>query len=100
MFMSSLIFVIVCTCGILELGQICVRLLFVSVSPLEINLSKEEGWDTIKQFNKVTFLCLSQATTWISNAIRHGLLFLCSMSRGDRWLFILLILVELLTITV
>ena len=98
MFMLSLIFEIVCS--ILELGQICVRLLFVSVSPLEINLSKEEGWDTIKQFNKVTFLCLSQATTWISNAICHGLLFLCSMSRGDRWLFILLILVELLTITV
>ena len=55
MFMLLLIFVIVC--GIL--GQIYVCLLFVSILPLEINLSKEEGWDTINQFNTVTFLCLS-----------------------------------------
>jgi hypothetical protein len=36
--------------------------------------------------------------TWISNAICHGL-FLYSMVWGEMWLFILLILRELLTIT-
>ena len=28
-----------------------------------------EGWDPIKQCNPATFLCLSQAKTWISNVI-------------------------------
>ena len=47
--------------------------LFISVLPLEIQLSRGEGWDPIKQFNLVTFLCLSQATG-ISNIICRGLL--------------------------
>jgi hypothetical protein len=38
----------------------------------EIQLS--EGLDPIKQFNSA-ILCLSQAWTWLSNAICHG--FLC-----------------------
>ena len=46
-----------------------------------------------------SFLCLSQARTWISNVICHDP-FLCSMIWGERWLFVLLILVELLTINV
>ena len=36
-------------------------------------LSREEGWDTINRFNPATFLCLSQARTWISNIICRGL---------------------------
>ena len=39
-------------------------------------------------------MCIYQASTWISNIIRHGLL-LCSVVWGDRWLYIMLILVEL-----
>jgi hypothetical protein len=34
---------------------------FVYVLPLEIQLSRGEGWDTINRFNPATFLCLSQA---------------------------------------
>ena len=48
-------------------------------------------------------LCLSPARTWISNVLCHGLLnFSVSEGerwevRGERWLFVLLILVELLS---
>ena len=38
--------------------------------------------------------------TWISNIISRGLTILCSVSYGERGLFDLLILVELLTFTV
>ena len=52
------------------------------------------GWDPNNQFNPTTILCLSKTRTWISIHL------LCSMVLGERLLFILLILVELLTITV
>ena len=39
----------------------------------QIQLSREEGWNPIKQFNPTTFLCLSQTRIWISNVICHGL---------------------------
>jgi hypothetical protein len=42
-----------------------------------------------------TFLCLSQARTWISNVICNCLL-LCSMIWCQKWLFVLLILVLIL----
>ena len=42
-------------------------------------------------------MCLSQAKTWISNVIWRGV-FLCSVSEGERWLVVLLILEELWTI--
>jgi hypothetical protein len=46
------------------------------------------GSHYINQFKPVTFLCLSQARTWISIGICHGL-FLCSMIRGkDGCLFL------------
>ena len=34
-----------------------------------IQLSRGEGWDPINWYNPATFLCLSQARTWISNVI-------------------------------
>ena len=39
------------------------------VLPLEIHLSRGDGWDTIiiNQLSPATFLCLSQARIWISN---------------------------------
>jgi hypothetical protein len=43
--------------------------LLIYVLPLEIQLSRGEGWDPINRFNPATFLCLSQARTWISNVI-------------------------------
>ena len=43
--------------------------LLIYVLPLEIQLSRGEGWDPINRFNSATFLCLSQARTWISNVI-------------------------------
>ena len=45
------------------------------VNPL--NHSPEEGRELIGWFNPATFLCLSQARTWISNVIHHGIFFLC-----------------------
>jgi hypothetical protein len=39
---------------------------------LSKQLSRGGGWDTIKRFNAATFLCLSQARTWIFNVICHG----------------------------
>jgi hypothetical protein len=52
-----------------------------------------DGWETIICLNTVTFLCLSQSMTYISNVI-WCILFCVQL------LLVLLILVELLTITV
>ena len=58
----------------------------IYVLPLEIQLSRGEGWNPINWFNPTTYVCLSQAGTWISNVICRGL-FLCSLisvkMRGD-----------------
>ena len=59
----------------------------------------QEGRVGIPRFNATTFVCLSQARTWIFNVVCCGL-FLCSVSEGERWMFVLLILVKLFTITV
>jgi hypothetical protein len=42
---------------------------------LEIQLSGGRSWDHINRFYLPTFLCLSQARTWISNGICCGLYF-------------------------
>ena len=54
---------------------------------MEIQLSRGEGWDLIDRFNIATSMCLSQARTWISNVICHGLI-ICSMIMiwSGRWL--------------
>jgi len=55
----------------------------------------------MNQFNPTTFLCLSQAMNWILIVIIcHGLFVLNEFRFDDKWLFVLLILVELITITV
>ena len=64
---------------------------------LHIQLSRVEGWDPFNWFNTDTCLCLSQARTWISN-ICCGLFVLSEFSEYERWLFVLLILVELMTV--
>ena len=54
------------------------------------------GVDSINRFNTASCLCQFQVRIRISNAICHGLfVFSCW---GERWLFVLLILVELLII--
>jgi hypothetical protein len=58
-----------------------------------VKLSEGEGWDPINRLNLTTFLCMSDARSWISNAI---CLFLHSMVWDERWFFVLMILVELL----
>jgi len=56
------------------------------------------GWVPIIRFNTATFFCLSETKTWFSNVTWRNI-FLCSVTWGERWLFVLLILVGLLTIT-
>jgi hypothetical protein len=48
-------------------------LLFIYVSPLEIQLVRGDGWDPINWFNPTTVLWLYKARTWISNAMCRGL---------------------------
>ena len=44
--------------------------------------------------------CLSQVRVWISNIIFSWSFFLCSVSYDERWLFVLLIIMELLTLLI
>ena len=66
---NSLSFIFVVECGIFEWKRICASFIFIVyllyVLPLAIQLSRGNG----SHFNPTTFLCLSQARTWISNII-------------------------------
>ena len=71
--MLSFIFMI--SCGLFELMRICGGFfyrLFIYVLLLEIQLPGQEGWNLINRFNPATILCLSQASTRISNVICCG----------------------------
>ena len=82
MFMMSFIFVIVCR--LLERKRICAGFWFrliICVFPLETHLSRWK-WNFCICFNPATFLCLSQARTWISNIICR-VFFMFSELRGE-----------------
>ena len=49
---------------------------------------------------KTLVLSAKENCNWISNVICRGLLIVCSMIWGERWLFVLLKLMRWLTITV
>ena len=49
---------------------------------------------------KTLVLSAKENYNWIPNVIRRGLLILCQRIWGERWLFVLLILMKWLTITV
>ena len=53
--------------------------------------------DAVKRFYPASFMCLEQATTWILSLYMFPFFTLYSESRGKRWLFVLLKLVEMLT---
>jgi hypothetical protein len=83
--------------SIISLCRWCCNIHFMSQTNLELCffskiISEERGWDSINWFNTATFLCLSQARTWISTQITWS--FLCSMSWDERCLFVLLISVD------
>jgi hypothetical protein len=67
---------VVIVCG-LFIYVLIVCGLFIYVLTLEIQLSREEGWDPIDRVNSMTSLCLSQDRTWISNIMSS-----CSVSEG------------------
>ena len=73
--------------------------LFISAFSVEDQVIKrEERCDHINRFKSAKFLCLSKNQDL--DFQRHmSCSFLCSMIWGQRWLFVLLVLVELLTIT-
>ena len=48
--------------------------MFIYALPLEIQFTRGEVWGPINRFKPTTFVCLSQARTWISWS------FLCSVS--------------------
>ena len=60
---------------------------------LDILLLRRGRLGPINLFDPTTFLCLSRTRIWISNVIWQGL-FLCLMIWGERWLFILIILMN------
>ena len=72
--------------------------LYIYVLLLEIQLSRVEGWDPINWFDPATFLCLSQTLTWVSIITCHVLFVSGDFSQNERWLLVLLLLVELMTI--
>ena len=71
-----LLFNFVIICGIFKWRWIYAGVcLCVYVLPLEIQLSRRDGWDTIKRFNTAILLCLSQAKTWVPNRMCRGIFF-------------------------
>jgi hypothetical protein len=58
-------------------GQVFHR--FINILQIEIQLSKREGWDSVNRYDPATFVCLFQASTWISSFI-FSYPFLCSVS--------------------
>jgi hypothetical protein len=80
-------FIFVTVCGNFEWKRICAVFffyrLFIYVMQLEIQLSREEGWDLINWFNPTICLCLSQARICISNVICRGLF--CVQWLQLRW---------------
>jgi hypothetical protein len=73
--------------------NLCRYFLVCLFMPLEIQLSRMEGFDPINWFRHTTFLCLFHAGKSWSFVFSE-------FSLGERWLFVLLILMALLTITV
>ena len=65
--------------------------------PLEIQLSRRERWDPINMLKPATYMCPSQRKTWISNVICRSFFV---FSQEERWLLVLLILVEVMIITI
>ena len=66
--------------------------------PWRSNYQVGECCDPIIWFNPPTLLCLSPERIWISNSVM--LFFWCSMIWCESWMFVLMILVELLIIAV
>ena len=81
-----------------SLCVICAGFLYIHVLLLEIQLSRVERWDPINWFDPATFLCLSQTLTWVSIVTCHVLYVSGEFSQNERWLLVLLLLVELMTI--
>jgi hypothetical protein len=63
---------------------------------LEIQLSRWEGWDPVNRLNHTPCVCLSQATTWISNALRKNVFYTTSgnLRKGSDILYRLMIEVK------
>ena len=64
------LFIFLIVCVLFEWKRICAGFLyrlFISVLLLEFQLSRWEGWDLMNRFNPTIYVCLSQASIWISN---------------------------------
>ena len=97
MFMLTFIFMIVC--GLFEWKWIWSGF-FLSFVNIYIAVGDPIINDTmvINRINTAIYMCLSPSRTMIPKDIGRSL-FLCLMVWGERWLLVLLTLVELLTIT-
>jgi len=67
--------VIVCSLFAVESYLYRFFIVCLYVLPLEIQLSRVEGFDFIKRFNPAIYVRLSQARTYISNIMCRGLMF-------------------------
>ena len=70
--------VVIIVCDLFEWKQICADLLSLFIKYINVwnPVFKSQVYlDPINRFNHITFLCLSQARTWISNIICCGLFF-------------------------
>jgi hypothetical protein len=84
MFMLSFIFVTVCC--LFELKRIWTFFLIIYLylnSCWSSNYQEGKPWDPINQFGSVICEFISQARTWIANAICHGLLFVFNELRWE-----------------
>ena len=75
---------VVIVCSLFEWKRICAGFfrLFIYVLPLEIQLSRGEGWGPINHCNLPIFLYLSQDWRWISNVICRGVFCMLAEFRG------------------
>jgi hypothetical protein len=77
---------------VFSLSQCTTFALFCVCSVIAVvPISWGEGWDHINKSNPDTYLCLSQARTWISNVILRFIL-LCSINWGESWYLVRLVI--------
>ena len=96
-FKFSLMFVI--TCGLFGWKLFVICLDFVLFNVVGDPILSGGGWNSLNRFKTATFVCSPRTRSGFPMP-RIIVICLCTIASGDRCLCVLLMLVELLTITV